>query len=182
MKIKKKWKFAKFRETSGTSGMKWKWWKKGFLMIRVFELSNMCAGVLRDLSTKWGDYDYVRTCTNNTSRKGGGGQILRQAGSCGSGATYVGDQDAAHANLFCWSWGLRQHRQKRLRYAKVWWPPTIFLSWPTTGCSRVNHQGSQAVKRRDSEFSTHPPQLAWQTNSWSLSRVSTLLEEAPNWF
>ena len=34
-------------------------------------------------------------------------------------ALELGDQDAAHANLFCWSWGLQQHRQKRLSYAKV---------------------------------------------------------------
>ena len=52
------------------------------------------------------------------------------------------DQDAAHANFFCWSWGLRKHRQKRLCHVKVWRPPTMFLSWPTTECSRVNHPGS----------------------------------------
>ena len=34
-------------------------------------------------------------------------------------ALELGDQDAAHANLFCWSWGLCKYRQKRLRHAKV---------------------------------------------------------------
>ena len=57
-------------------------------------------------------------------------------------ALELGDQDAAHANFFCWSWGLRKHRQKRLCHVKVWRPPTMFLIWPTTECSRVNHPGS----------------------------------------
>ena len=34
-------------------------------------------------------------------------------------ALELGNRDVAHANLFCWSWGLQQHRQKRLSYAKV---------------------------------------------------------------
>ena len=72
-------------------------------------------------------------------------------------ALELGDQGAAHANLSVEVGGCGSTGRSACVMPRCDGLPTIFLSWPTTGCSRVNHTGSQADKRRDFECTHYSP-------------------------